>query len=111
MYACSAAANQPDWYTRRISDIRKYDLRYVDHWAYDRWGKPTSYNAYGFVDGKKASKERFDVPLNLPDLGTRKPRRIIGREVDVRYGLFHPDHYEMPNHHEIFPPRIDQKHM
>ncbi|VDN25194.1 unnamed protein product, partial [Dibothriocephalus latus] len=102
-HAKSAAANYPDWYARRMADIRAADLKFTLRWAYDRWGKPNSFNALGFV-GPEAAAETKDSPFFMRDCGTRKPQKVAADIPTVRYGQLHPPHYEQPVRSELFPP-------
>lgn len=106
MHAKSAAATQPDWFSRRISNIRRSDLKYVDHWAYDWSLKANGFNANGFVRPHPAAETR-EQRFFMRELDTRKPQRLNGDIGDVRYGLYHPKRFEIPVRAELHHPRIN----
>nr|VZI37590.1 unnamed protein product [Spirometra erinaceieuropaei] len=109
-HAKSSAANHPDWYARRMADVRATDLKYTQKWAYDRWGKPNSLNALGFIGPEEVVKTR-ETRFFLRDCSTRRPQKVSADIPTVRYGQLHPPHYDQPMRAELFPPLVDAKHL
>lgn len=96
MHARSADANQPDWLTRRITDIRQSDLKYTEQWAYDRSLKPNAFNVQG-IHEPPVYLETYPLPwFFMRELDTRKPQRISGDLPPVRYGQSTARRHAMP---------------
>ncbi|CAH8603397.1 unnamed protein product [Dicrocoelium dendriticum] len=108
--ADSAAAVEPDWYTRRLKQIRQDDKKFCEQWAYDRWDKPTSCVTMG-----------MDNPLNKLDY-QRRPHRGLSRNTvkpasiphgvkHIHFGIGSGYTYEEPIRAKTYPPLNDPKHV
>ncbi|KAG5444462.1 hypothetical protein CSKR_101862 [Clonorchis sinensis] len=105
----SATATEPDWYTRRIRDIREEDKQ-CEQWAYDRWGKPTSLSTLGL--GHIAAQEPYRrYPHRGIDRTTVKPGILEHGEKPIHYGTTSGFDYEVPIRARTFPPIADPKHV
>ncbi|CAL8102451.1 unnamed protein product [Calicophoron daubneyi] len=111
MLAYSPAAVQPDWYTRRIHDIREADKKYTELWAYDRWDKSKSAFALG-LEPKDPPTENM---RRRPELGrhrsTLKPGIPRTGEKPIFYGIGSGFLYGDPIRAQRLPPLHDPKHM
>ena len=94
MYSRNAISTLPDWYTRRISNIRKGDLKEL-HWPYEQPSKPTEKKAYGF------NKHVRQPCIQRGFQAT--PHDVDGRVVTPHWGLHHPHHYQQPSRVESLP--------
>lgn len=110
MHANSAAAVQPDWYSRRVENISRSSRKYTHHWVYDRWGKPSSFNALGLTRPYTDS-ENNDTCILTRELGTEVPRKIKAGIPTVRYPRFLPELFASPTRGPEVPPLVDSKHM
>ncbi|THD23923.1 hypothetical protein D915_005410 [Fasciola hepatica] len=86
MVTQSSASVLPDWYSRRLDDVRNADTKFCEHFPYDRWSKPTSIVPLG---GERTFPDvGHEVPFARGQQKcTGKPANIPKTKNDVFYGI------------------------
>ena len=101
-YARRAEATGPDWYNRRVRDIRSADTT-ERLWPWELTSKPTEKSAFGI---------RRESPRPVQRGHQATPHDIEGQVQMPKWGLYHPHHYEEPSRVEPLPPlHVDMKQL
>ena len=102
MYAHRPEATLPDWYTRRVSDIRDADTK-VRLWDWEKASRPTEKRAFGLTKETPQPVQRGYFAF---------PHKPEGQVEVPKWGLYNPPHYQEPGRVEPLPDvHFQQKHL